>query len=118
MGIRDMFRRGQDGPALYRRAWTESNDPVVTEARAQTLAIQRLEVWLRLVYSALAFAVLLGYWGYAEGGGRAPLVAGIVLGVVAFGCVIVLRTGISHGRANVQAMLAELEKRKSEKAPS
>lgn len=63
MGIRDMFRRGQDGPALYRRAWTESNDPVVAEARAQTLAIQRLEVWLRLVYSALAFAVLLGYTG-------------------------------------------------------
>lgn len=41
-----------------------------------------------------------------------PLVAGIVLGVVAFGCVIVLRTGISHGRANVQAMLNELEQRK------
>ena len=118
MGIRDIFRRGQDGPTLYRRAWTESNDPVVTEARAQTLAIQRLEVWLRLVYSALALAALLGYWGFAEGGGLVPGVLGIVLGVVAFVCVIVLRTGISHGRANVQAMLAELEKRKSEKTPS
>jgi hypothetical protein len=38
-------------------------------------------------------------------------VIGVVLGVLAFVCVGVLRTGISHGRANVNAMLDELERR-------
>ena len=112
MGLKDMWRQGTDGPKLYRRAWTQSDDPLVAEARAQTLAIQRLQVWLRLAYSALALAALLGYWGFAEGGGPVPGVCGVLLGVVSLACVMVLRTGIAHGRANVNAMLAELEQRK------
>lgn len=116
MALRDMLHKG-DGPSLYRRAWTETDDPLVAEARAQTLAIQRLQTWLRLAYSALALAVLLGYWGFAEGGGTVPGVFGVVIGVVALACVLVLRTGIAHGRSNVQAMLSELERRKNN-APS
>lgn len=112
MGLRDMLRRGGDGPSLYRRAWTETDDPLVAEARAQTLAIQRLETWLHLAYSALALAALLGYWGFAEGGGLVPGVVGVVIGVLALACVLVLRTGIANGRANVNAMLSELERRK------
>jgi hypothetical protein len=112
MGILDKIRKQGEKPSLYRRAWVESDDPLLAEARAQTLAIQRLETWLRLVYSALALAALLGYWGFAEGGGTVPGVAGVILGIIAFICVIVLRTGIAHGRANVEAMLRELEGRR------
>ena len=94
---------------LYRRKWEETDNPLVNEARAQTLAIQRLQVWLRLAYAVLAVAVLLGYWGFFEKGGLVAGVVGAVLGLIALFVVIVLRTGISHGRQNVNAMLEELE---------
>ena len=94
---------------LYRRKWEETDNPLVNEARAQTLAIQRLQVWLRLAYAVLAVAVLLGYWGFFENGGLVAGVVGAVLGLIALFVVIVLRTGISHGRQNVNAMLEELE---------
>jgi hypothetical protein len=115
LNLREILRSGHgDAPSLYRRAWAESNDPLVAEARAQTLAIQRLEVWLRLAYSVLALAFLLAYWGLAEADNRVAGVIGIVLGVLAFAVVFVLRTGISHGRSNVQAMLTHLEERSGE----
>ena len=98
-------------PSLYRHAWTQTDNPLVAEARAQTLALQRLQLWLRLAYSVLALAALLGYWGFAEGGGLVAGVAGAIVGVAALCCVLVLRTGIAHGRTNVQAMLATLEQR-------
>ena len=94
---------------LYRRKWKETSNPLVNEARAQTLAIQRLQVWLRLAYAVLAVAVLLGYWGFSEGGGLVAGVAGVVLGIIALVVTLVLRTGISHGRQNVNAMLEQLE---------
>ena len=94
---------------LYRRKWEETDNPLVNEARAQTLAIQRLQVWLRLAYAVLAVAVLLGYWGFFENGGLVAGVVGAVLGVVVLFVIIVLRTGISHGRQNVNAMLEQLE---------
>jgi len=112
MALRDLLRKGDDGPKLYRRAWSETSDPLVAEARAQTLAIQRLQIWLRLAYSILALAVLAGYWGFAENGGTVPGVIGVLVGIVALAVVLVLRTGIGRGRENVQAMLAELERRK------
>ncbi len=101
--------KGQKERKLYRREWVETDNPLVNEARAQTLALQKLQVWLRLAYAALALAALLGYWGFAENGGLAPGIVGIVLGVISLGVVIVLRIGIDHGRKNVNAMLKELE---------
>lgn len=95
-------------PSLYRRAWHETDNPLVAEARAQTLALQRLQVWLRLAYSILAVAVLLGYWGLVEGGSRVWGVVGVIVGALSLVCVLVLRTGISHGRRNVEAMLEAL----------
>jgi hypothetical protein len=94
---------------LYRRKWEETSTPLVNEARAQTLAIQRLLVWLRLGYAVLALSVLLCYWGFTEPIKIAPAVAGIVLGLVSLFVVIVLRCGIRNGRRNVNAMLDELE---------
>jgi hypothetical protein len=95
---------------LYRRKWEETDNPLVKEARAQTLALQRLQVWLRLAYAFLAGGVLLGYWGFAEGGGLWAKILGIVIAVLSFAVVMVLRTGIDHGRRNVNAMLDELER--------
>jgi hypothetical protein len=109
LSLKDMLRGSDGKPSLYRRAWKQTDDPLVAEARAQTLAIQRLQIWLRLAYSGLALGVLLGYWGFSEGAGMVPGVAGVILGVLSLACALVLRTGISHGRANVEAMLAVLE---------
>lgn len=94
---------------VYRHKWVDTDNPLVNEARAQTLAIQRLQVWLRLGYAVLAAAFLLGYWGFAEGGGMVAGVLGIVFGVLAFIVVAVLRVGISNGRKNVNAMLEAMQ---------
>ena len=112
MRLWNKARTKANPPSLYRRAWRETSDPLVAEARAQTLALGRLQVWLRLAYSALALGALLGYWGLAKGGSRSWGIVGVVLGVVAFACVVVLRTGIAHGRKNVGAMLEVLSQRR------
>ena len=104
-----MFGRDSGSRKLYRREWEETNNPLVNEARAQTLAIQRLQVWLRLAYAVLAVAVLLAYWGFAENGGLVAGVCGVVLGVLTFAVVVILRIGIDHGRRNVNAMLDEMQ---------
>ncbi len=117
MSLRELFRRDGEGPSLYRRAWSKTDDPLVAEARSQTLAIQRLEVWLRLAYSALAGAALLTYWGFAGDGSTTFGVVGVLVAALSFACVVVLRTGIAHGRRNVMAMLDELEQRKDERSP-
>lgn len=108
MGVREWARKNSEGPVLYRRAWSETDNPLVAEARAQTLALQRLQIWLRLAYAVLAMGVLMGYWGLYEGRSRAVGVIGAVLGVATFGFVMVLRRGIAHGRRNVNAMLDAL----------
>lgn len=94
---------------LYRREWVETDNPLVNEARAQTLALQRLQVWLRLGYAILSAAVLLAYWGFAENGGMVAGVVGVILGILTFVVVMILRMGIGNGRRNVNAMLEELE---------
>ena len=109
MGLRDALRTREGEPSLYRHAWQETNNPLVVEARAQTLAIQKLQLWLRLAYSVLALAVLLGYWGFVEHGGLVAGVAGVVMGIIALACVLVLRLGIGNGRKNVNAMLEALQ---------
>ena len=109
MALRDLLRTREGGPTLYRRQWAETSDPLVAEARAQTLAIQQLQLWLRLVYSALALAVLLAYWGLSDRQNLALGIAGAVLCVPALVAVVELRTGIRNGRSNVEAMLKVLE---------
>ena len=47
--------------------WTR--DDFIREARLQTDAIQRLNVWLRLGYSLVAVGFLLGYGGFYGGFG-------------------------------------------------
>ncbi|MDO4798504.1 MAG: hypothetical protein Q4A01_10875 [Coriobacteriales bacterium] len=94
---------------LYRREWKQTDDSLVNEARAQTLALQRLQVWLRLGYALLAASFLLGYWGFAEGGGMVAGVLGIVFGVLSLIVVVVLRIGIANGRKNVNAMLEAMQ---------
>lgn len=115
MALKDLLRPNGEKLTLHRRAWSETSNPLVIEARAQTLAIQRLQIWLRLAYSVLALAVLLGYWGFTTEGKLPFGVLGAVIGVLAFVVVVILRTGIGNGRRNVEAMLEVLE---SERAAS
>lgn len=83
-----------------------SREELVEEAQKETLAIQRLMVWQRLGYSAVAIGFLLGWWGFY---GDAPTWVG-VLGVIALvlGIVVslILHTGISNARKNVHALMA------------
>ena len=110
-------RTGQTGEKrIYRRKWAESSNPLVIEARSQTLALQRLQTWLRLAYALLAAAVLLAYWGFVEADQIVFGVCGCVMAVVVFAAVVVLRIGIRNGRENVSRMLDVLESQKAETA--
>ena len=53
--------------ALDTSNWTRED--LVREAKLQTDAIQRLNVWLRLGYSLVAAGFIVGYWGFCGGGG-------------------------------------------------
>ncbi len=104
--------KDQSKRKLYRRKWAPTDNPVVIEARQQTLALQRLQVWLRLAYAFISIGVLLAYWGFAQGGGLVASISGVLIAVVSFVIAMVFRVGIDHGRKNVNAMLEELESNK------
>lgn len=49
-----------------------SRDDLIREAKMQTDAIQRLNVWLRLGYSLVAIGFLMGMWGMQEAPAGCP----------------------------------------------
>lgn len=89
--------------ALDTSNWTRED--LVREARLQTDAIQRLNVWLRLGYSLVAAGFIVGYWGFYGGGGAGFGVLGVV--VLALGAVlaVVLKVGTTNAKRNVRAIL-------------
>ncbi len=90
--------------ALDTSNWTR--DDLIREAKLQTDAIQRLNVWLRIGYSLLAVGFILGYWGFYGGGGTAFGVVGIVLLVVGAFVSVVLKVGTINAKKNVRNILA------------
>lgn len=81
-----------------------SRDDLIREAKMQTDAIQRLNVWLRLGYSLVAIGFLMGMWGMQGGPGwGAPV--GIVCLVVGTPLSIVLKVGTTNAKKNVERML-------------
>lgn len=90
--------------SLDTSGWTR--DDLIREARLQTDAIQRLNVWLRLGYSLVAAGFIVGYWGFYGGGGTGFGVLGVVL--LALGAVVsvVLKVGTTNAKKNVQGLMA------------
>ena len=84
-------------------------DDLIREARLQTSAIRRLEVFLRMAYSALAIGFLLGWWGFYGAGGSATGVAGVALLVMGALASAVLKLGTTRARANVGRILDAAE---------
>lgn len=83
-----------------------SPEDFVREAKLQTDAIQRLNVWLRIGYSLLAAGFIVGYWGFYGGGGVAFGVLGVVVLLVGAVVSVVLKVGTSNAKKNVRALLA------------
>ena len=77
--------------ALDTSNWTRED--LVREAKLQTDAIQRLDVWLRLGYSLVAVGFIVGYWGFYGGGGTGFGVLGVILLVVGAVMSVVLKGG-------------------------
>ena len=90
--------------ALDTSNWTR--DDLIREAKLQTDAIQRLNVWLRIGYSLLAVGFILGYWGFYGGGGTGFGVLGVVLLVVGALVSAVLKVGTTNAKKNVRNILA------------
>ena len=90
--------------ALDTSNWTR--DDLIREARLQTDAIQRLNVWLRIGYSLVALGFILGYWGFYGGGGTGFGIAGVVLLLVGALVSVVLRVGTTNAKRNVRNILA------------
>ena len=81
-----------------------SSDDLIREAKMQTDAIQRLNVWLRLGYSLVAIGFLMGMWGM-QGGPGWGVPVGIVCLVVGTPLSIVLKVGTTNAKKNVERML-------------
>ena len=97
-----------------------SKEELIKEAKLQTDAIQRLNVWLRLGYSLVAVGFLVGMWGM-QGGPSWGVPLGVVCLVIGVPMAIVLKVGTTNAKKNVERMLAaagvdvdELMGRKSE----
>lgn len=89
--------------ALDTSNWTRED--LVREAKLQTDAIQRLNVWLRIGYSLLAVGFLVGYWGFYGGGGACFGVLGVIVLVVGAVMSVVLKVGTTNAKKNVRAIL-------------
>ncbi len=89
--------------ALDTSSWTRED--LVREAKLQTDAIQRLNVWLRIGYSLLAVGFLVGYWGFYGGGSTGFGVLGVILLVVGAVMSVVLKVGTTNAKKNVRAIL-------------
>ena len=90
--------------ALDTSNWTR--DDLDKEAKLQTDAIQRLNVWLRIGYSLVALGFILGYWGFYGGGGTGFGIAGVVLLLVGARVSVVLKVGTTNAKRNVRNILA------------
>lgn len=82
-----------------------SREQLVKEAKLQTDAIQRLNVWLRLGYSLVAVGFLVGIWG-VQGGPDWGVPLGIACLVIGVPMSIILKVGTSNAKKNVERMLA------------
>ena len=89
--------------ALDTSNWTRED--LVREAKLQTDAIQRLNVWLRLGYSLVAAGFIVGYWGFYGGGGTGFGVLGVVVLVLGAVLAVVLKVGTTNAKRNVRAIL-------------
>ena len=90
--------------ALDTSNWTRED--LVREAKLQTDAIQRLNVWLRIGYSLVALGFILGYWGFYGGGGTGFGALGVVLLVLGAIVSAVLKVGTTNAKKNVRNILA------------
>lgn len=83
---------------------TWSSQDIIREAKMQTDAIARLDVWKRLAYSLVAIGFVLGMWG-ANVANTIGIAAGVLCLVAGIPASVVLTVGISRGRNNVKHML-------------
>ncbi|MCH3949201.1 MAG: hypothetical protein LKI40_07975 [Olsenella sp.] len=83
-----------------------SREDLIREAKLQTDAIQRLNVWLRLGYSLVAAGFIVGYWGFYGGGSTGFGQLGVVLALVGAVLSVVLKVGTTNAKKNVQAIMA------------
>ena len=90
--------------ALDTSGWTRAD--LVREAKLQTDAIQRLNVWLRLGYSLVAVGFLLGYGGFYGGFGAGWGIVGVVALVLGALMSVVLKVGTTNAKRNVRNILA------------
>ena len=93
--------------ALDTSNWTRED--LVREAKLQTDAIQRLNVWLRIGYSLVALGFILGYWGFYGGGGTGFGALGVVLLVLGAIVSAVLKVGTTNAKKNVRNILAAVD---------
>lgn len=82
--------------------WSRSD--IIKEAKLQTDAIQRLNVWLRLGYSLIAVGFILGLWA-SQAGSTPGIIAAVIFIVVGAPVALILKVGTTRARKNVEALL-------------
>lgn len=90
--------------AIDTSEWTKED--LLREARLQTEAIQRLDAWMRLGYSAIAIGFLAGWWGFYGQGATWAGVLGMLVLLIGAAVSFILKVGTSRARKNVENILA------------
>ena len=80
-----------------------SRDDLIREAKMQTDAIQRLNVWLRLGYSLVAIGFFDGGCGVCRAAPAGGVPVGIVCLVVGTPLSIVLKVGTTNAKKKCRA---------------
>ncbi len=83
---------------------------LLTEARMQTAALKKINVWKKLAIVASTIGVVIAYAGLSATPSHLfPGILGIFLMVLGFAAAAVLNLGIKNGRRNVEKMIRVIE---------
>lgn len=90
---------------------------LLTEARMQTAALKKINVWKKLAIVASTIGVVIAYVGLSATPSHLfPGILGIFLMVLGFAAAAVLNLGIKNGRRNVEKMIRVIEGTEMEEA--
>ncbi len=83
---------------------------LLTEARMQTAALKKINVWKKLAIVVSTIGVATAYAGLSATPSHLfPGILGICLMVLGFAAAAVLNLGIKNGRRNVEKMIRVIE---------
>ncbi|NBH25328.1 hypothetical protein D3Z60_05880 [Lachnospiraceae bacterium] len=89
---------------------TVEKDRMMTEAKMQTAALKKINVWKKLAILVSTIGVAMAYGGLSGTPSRLfPSISGILLIITGFAAAVVFNLGIKNGRRNVEKIIRAID---------